>query len=95
MKKVRELVAQMCEGKVFEAEGTACARVPGKSMPRVLQGGHCGGAEEARGWKAMRSVCLRTAIHPCSRATVPTLHHILGMVRTQILMTPPPEFQQF
>lgn len=42
VKKVRELAAQMYEGKVFEAEGIACAKVLGQSTPRVLQGGQCG-----------------------------------------------------
>ena len=37
VKKVRELAAQMCEGKVFEAEGIAGAKVP-----RMLPGGQCG-----------------------------------------------------
>ena len=42
VKKVRELAAQMYEGKVFEAEGIACDKVPGQSTPRVLQGSQCG-----------------------------------------------------
>lgn len=33
------MVAQIQEGRVFKAEGTASAKVPGQGMPRVLQGG--------------------------------------------------------
>ena len=48
MKKIRELAAQMCEGRMFEADGTASAKVPGQSMPRVLKGCQCGQAEQGR-----------------------------------------------
>lgn len=44
MKKVRELAAEIYEGRGFEAEGTASVKVPKQNMSPVLQG-----AEQRRG----------------------------------------------
>jgi len=39
---MRELAAEIYEGRGFEAERTANVKVPKQNMPRVLQGDQCG-----------------------------------------------------